>query len=45
MKPALVLPTLVMPPQDVLALTLANLDGEFARVVTADEVPAEVSAG
>ena len=33
----------VMGPQDVLALTLANLDGEFARIVSADEVLAELA--
>lgn len=35
----------VMPPQDVLALTLANLDGEFARVVSSDEILAELTVG
>lgn len=35
----------VLPAANVLALTLANLDGEFARVVSSDEVVAEVSAG
>jgi nicotinamidase-related amidase len=35
----------VLPAEDVLAVTLANLDGEFARVVSADEMLAEVSAG
>ena len=29
---------------DVLALTLANLDGEFAQVVSVDEVLARVAA-
>jgi nicotinamidase-related amidase len=28
----------VMPPGDVLAMTLANLDGEFASIATTDEV-------
>ena len=28
----------IMPPGDVLAMTLANLDGEFARIATTDEV-------
>jgi len=32
----------VLPPQDVLAVVLANLDGEFARVVTSDEILAEL---
>ncbi len=34
----------VMPPGDVLAMTLANLDGEFARIATTTEVLAEVAA-
>jgi nicotinamidase-related amidase len=32
----------VMPPQDVLAMTLANLDGEFARVMSSAEVLADL---
>ncbi len=35
----------VLPATDVLAVVLANLDGEFARIMSADEVLAEVSAG
>ncbi|MEO6301453.1 MAG: isochorismatase family protein [Paracoccaceae bacterium] len=34
----------VMPAQDVLAVTLANLDGEFARIASSDEVLAELFA-
>ena len=31
----------VFPPGDVLAMTLANLDGEFARIVDTAQVLAE----
>ena len=35
----------VLPAADVLAVVLANLDGEFAQIVSTEEVLAEVSAG
>ena len=35
----------VLPAADVLAVVLANLDGEFARVVSSDEILAELTVG
>jgi nicotinamidase-related amidase len=34
----------LFPATDVLAMTLANLDGEFARIAATDQVLAEISA-
>ena len=35
----------VLPAADVLAVVLANLDGEFARVVSSAEILAELTVG